>query len=149
MKLTIKEGKIYDSEGRPFDTRNAVSSEDFGDIGYMSTQPGTALFTMDREGNIYALLNREQWVTHHNSIQDTSAGSGEIAVIDGVFQSLSDESGHFRPPRFMTNQVVSELTQKGIPVSPAQVKYRAPEAPLAAEMDYYQKIGISLDEIAK
>jgi hypothetical protein len=79
-----------------------------------TTEP--AIFVVDEKGDILLSSNQELGKFHHSSL---NAGgdvlfAGEIVVKNGVIQTISDESGHYRPnPRLMI-QLKRILASKGV-----------------------------------
>ncbi|WP_280236475.1 hypothetical protein [Nocardia cyriacigeorgica] len=114
FRLTIHNGLLYDANGVLFDTRRAHSAHSGG---------GRAIFVMDSQGNLYASLEHAPGHFHHSSFLAGGpvAGAGELVVIDGVVQLVTDASGHYRPPQRYTHQVVMNLRSRGIPIDNSQV----------------------------
>jgi hypothetical protein len=83
---------------------------------------------MDEHGNLYASNYHARGRFHHSSFLagGNVAAAGELAVIDGVLQLLTDSSGHYRPARGHTMQAINQLRSMGIPISPGQVEFEAP-----------------------
>lgn len=119
LRLYVKDGKLYTADGIPFDTSSGVSA--WGG-------PGRAVFVMDEHGNLYASNYHARGRFHHSSFLagGNVAAAGELAVIDGVLQLLTDSSGHYRPARGHTMQAINQLRSMGIPISPGQVEFEAP-----------------------
>lgn len=122
FKLTVKDGKLYDSEGNLFDTSGSHSLH--------SADP-RAIFVMDSHGNIYASTEHTRGIFHHSSFLAGGdvAGAGELKVSNGHLQLISDQSGHYRPSWPMTQQVMNELRSQGVPVDQAAHDFMAPGAP--------------------
>lgn len=108
LKLTIKDGVVYDAKGNLFDTQNGSSVFKGGGK--------KAIFVMDKEGNIYASKHQEVGKFHHSSILggEPVAGAGEIGVSNGKVTEISDRSGHYKPDREFTEQVHKELSEQGV-----------------------------------
>lgn len=119
LRLFVKDGKLYTADGKPFDTSSGVSA--WGG-------PGRAVFAMDEHGNIYASNYHARGLFHHSSFLagGNVAAAGELEVIDGVLQLLTDRSGHYRPARGHTMQAINQLRSLGIPITPGQVDFEAP-----------------------
>lgn len=109
-KLTVKDGKLYDANGKLFDTA-ACSTAHSG--------CGRAIFVMDRQGNVYASTVQEVGKFHHSSFLagQPVAGAGELVVENGVVKLISNKSGHYRPTAEMNEQVLKTLEAQGIDVS--------------------------------
>ncbi|SDC78932.1 hypothetical protein SAMN05192589_103228 [Paracidovorax valerianellae] len=108
-KLTVKDGKIFDAEGKPFDTRN-------GKTACFGGGAGKAIFVMDHDGNLYASNYHAPGKFHHSSFLagQPVAGAGEITVHNGEIQSLTRNSGHYRPSAAQLEQVAHSLSSQGL-----------------------------------
>ncbi len=117
-QLHVRDGSLYDNDGRPFDTSSGGSVHSGG---------GRAIFVMDEHGNIYASNHHAPGRFHHSSFLagQPVAGAGELRVIDGKLEVLSDQSGHYRPPREFTRQVVEHLRSLGVEIRDDQIEYHA------------------------
>jgi hypothetical protein len=106
-RLVVRDGRLYDVHGHPFDTADATSHW---------SGHGRAVFAMDRYGNLYAYKFHERGVFHHSSFFGGRpvAGAGEIEVHDGVLRVISRESGHYQPELGYHGQVQRELARQGI-----------------------------------
>jgi len=109
-RLTIKDGKLFDAEGRLFDTSTG------------STAHGTrnsAIFVMDKQGNIYASLEHRVGEFHHSSFLGggSVAAAGELVVENGVLKNVNNQSGHYTPPAAMLEQFMAQLRKEGVDVS--------------------------------
>ncbi|NEW42576.1 hypothetical protein GV794_24845 [Nocardia cyriacigeorgica] len=116
-RLHIRDGFVYDDEGRPFDTTAAKT--------LWTPQGGRAIFTMDADGTLYSSPHHVLGQFHHSSLLAGApvAGAGEIAAMNGVVQLISDHSTHYRPPRHITEQVVDNLRSQGVTIDDQQVEY--------------------------
>lgn len=106
-RLQIKDGKLYDSKGKPFDTKEGVT---------VHSGKNHAIFTMDPAGNLYASNYHGQGKFQHSSFVagGPTASAGEIVVDNGVLKTISNRCGHYKPsPRFIT-QALKILQAKGI-----------------------------------
>lgn len=114
-----RDGRLYRSDGTLFDTRSGSSVHAGGG--------GRAIFVMDEHGNLYASNYQAVGEFHHSSFLGGRpvAGAGEIQVVDGRLQLLTDRSGHYMPGRSFTDQVAANLRGAGAP--PFRVDYMAPE----------------------
>ncbi|WP_084458431.1 toxin glutamine deamidase domain-containing protein [Nocardia caishijiensis] len=119
LRLYVREGRIYDADGRLFDTRSGTTA--WGGAG-------RAIFVMDEHGNLYASNYHERGLFHHSSFLAGAniAAAGELAVVDGELQMVTDSSGHYRPSRGHTMQAINQLRNLGIPLTPGQVRFEAP-----------------------
>ncbi|MFQ6395642.1 hypothetical protein ACLMAJ_19530 [Nocardia sp. KC 131] len=99
FQLQIIDGKLCDAKGNLFDTGGRE-----------------AIFVMDKWGRIFASKMSMSGKFHHSSLMAGGpvAGAGAMRVIQGKLQRLTDESGHYRPPRYFTRQVIEYLRDQGI-----------------------------------
>lgn len=119
LRLTVRDGRLYDASGKPFDTSSGQSLWSSG---------GRAIFVMDKDGNLYASNYQEVAKFHHSSIlagQDV-AGAGELQVANGRLEAISDRSGHYQPTQANTWQVVNYLRSLGVPIDDGQIEFHAP-----------------------
>ena len=65
----------------------------------------------------------------HSSFFGTQplAGAGQMVIKNGRLDVLSDQSGHFLPPRLVTQQVVQRLQKLGVDRSSYKLVLKAPE----------------------
>jgi hypothetical protein len=113
-KIEIRDGLLYDSEGKLFDTTSASTAHS-GD--------GKAIYIMDQEGNLYASKAQVVGEFHHSSLAGGKpvAGAGEVEVHNGVLTSITDRSGHYQPPAEYTDQVIETLNSKGVDTDSVKV----------------------------
>jgi len=116
FRLTIRDGLLYDSRGKPFDTAAAPE--------------GKAMFVMDRAGNIYAWsTERVPGRRNHSSLLAGGpvATAGEIKAAGGRITDVSNESGHYETTLEMLNQFIYRLRWGGVDVSGIKVEpYKGP-----------------------
>lgn len=108
LRLTVgHDGRLYDSKGMPFDTRNGMSVHTRGG--------GRAIFVMDEHGTVYASNYQEVGRFHHSSFLGGRpvAGAGELQVHNGNIMAISRQSGHYRPEVEHLQQVVDQLRGNG------------------------------------
>lgn len=105
-KLAIKNGKLYDAQGKPFNTMRATTW----------AGEAKAIYIMDEQGNIYASKYQEVFKFHHSSLASgqSVAGAGEMEVEDGILRSINNRSGHYRPSPEFLDQTVDELHRQGL-----------------------------------
>ncbi|RMH22750.1 MAG: hypothetical protein D6696_02585 [Acidobacteria bacterium] len=108
-RLDVKNGKLYDSEGGLFDTRDATSVH--------SNEP-RAIFVMAPDGSIYVSKQQRIHRFHHSSLVagDSVAAAGEIEVEDGILRLVSNKSGHYRPLAEHADQLLELLAEQGVEV---------------------------------
>jgi hypothetical protein len=114
-RLQFKGGKIYDAQGKLFDTTNASSLHMGGG--------GKAIFIMDENGVFYASKTHAEGAFHHSSLAAGGpvAAAGELEVTNGVLEGITDRSGHYRPTTDFTQQALNVLQQNGIDISRVNV----------------------------
>ena len=109
-KLTVKDGKLYDANGKLFDTAKCVTAH---------SGCGRAIFVMDEQGQIFASTYQEVAKFHHSSLVGGQpvTGAGELVVENGVVKVISNKSGHYRPSAEMNEQVLKALEAQGVDTS--------------------------------
>ncbi len=105
LKLTVKNNKLYNAQGKLFDTQGA----DWSHSGR------AAIFVMDQEGNIYASNANKIYLLHHSSILagGSVAASGELFVNNGVISKATNCSGHYQQGNFVFEQLKESLKRQG------------------------------------
>lgn len=90
---------------------------------------GRAIFTMDPHGNMYVSMEHQRGVIHHSTLASGRpvAGAGEVSVVNGRLVELTDSSGHYRPLRSNTKNVLEELASRGIDIRSVNIHLSAPE----------------------
>ncbi|MEX0731840.1 MAG: hypothetical protein WD057_13680, partial [Aquisalimonadaceae bacterium] len=108
-RVTIHNGKMYDSRGQPFDTSSGATA--FG-----GGAQGRAMFVMDHCGNIFASNYQAVGKFHHTSFLagQPVAAAGEIEVRDGEIKFVNRRSGHYQPTASQLNQVLHQLHESGV-----------------------------------
>lgn len=107
LELHFKNNTVYSSEGNIiFDTSTA---------GMHSFVTGTAIFTMDPTGRIYASNEQVIFLLHHSSLLagNPVAAAGEIKIVEGEIKSINTCSGHYWPSKNLTKQIEKALLNKG------------------------------------
>lgn len=112
-KLTIKDGKLYDSSGNLFDTLGTKTIFD----------KEKAIFVLSPDGSIYASKFHYPKKFHHSSFLSGSpvASAGELKVAKGVIQEISAKSGHYKPNTEINNQIVQHLANNGVDVKTIKI----------------------------
>ncbi len=122
-RLFANNGTVYrnNDHTQPFDTTHART--------LWTPDGGRAIFVMDADGHLYSSPDHILGRFHHSSFLagQPVAGAGEIQVIQGRVQLLSDHSTHYRPARRFTRQVVDSLRRQGIPFDEQAIEYHYPE----------------------
>jgi hypothetical protein len=92
--------------------------------GLLGSKPERMIYTMDAEGDLRVADakhegNREEQRFHHSSLASGQevAGAGEMKIRDGVVETVSDRSGHYKPNLGMTQQVNDRLAEGGVDTS--------------------------------
>jgi hypothetical protein len=98
-KLRVKEGRLYDAGGNPFDTGDEI-----------------ALYVMDQQGQIFAARTSVHDSLHHSSLLagEPVAGAGIMQVRQGRVMLINDRSGHYHPPAELFQQVLRRLSGQGV-----------------------------------
>jgi hypothetical protein len=119
FKLSVRDGKLYDAAGNLFDTQEG---------GSLWSNDGRAIFVVDQDGNLYASNFQQAGFFHHSSFMagEDIAGAGELRVVDGKLEVISDNSGHYKPTRPYTKQVIQYLEAQGININDVRVEYNSP-----------------------
>jgi hypothetical protein len=107
-KISIKDGRLYDSSGELFDTESASS--------VFSDGKGKAIFVMDEYGDVFASKTQALGEFHHSSFLAGKpvAAAGEISVENGVVKEITRRSGHYMPEEKHLNQFVHKLKGDGV-----------------------------------
>lgn len=114
-------GLMRHIDGRLVDTHAARS--------HWTPDGGRAIFTMDPHGNMYVSMEHQRGVIHHSTLASGRpvAGAGEVSVVNGRLVELTDSSGHYRPLRSNTKNVLEELASRGIDIRSVNIHLSAPE----------------------
>jgi hypothetical protein len=107
-KVTIQNGLVLDSQGRPFDTRTAQTAFD--------KNKGRAIFVMDHNGDMYISNYQARGKFHHSSFLSGApvAAAGDIRIEDGVVKTISRKSGHYKPTSDQLGQFAQRLHSQGV-----------------------------------
>lgn len=113
--LSVNDGKLHDSDGRPYDTTDGGPRAD-----------GHAIFVMDESGRIYSSRYSKVGEFHHSSFLagEPVAAAGTILVKNGTLHELTDDSGHYKPGKSYTMQAVEHLRSLGVKIAPEIVQTR-------------------------
>lgn len=114
-------GLLRHIDGRLLDTGSATS--------HWTPTGGRAIFTMDPHGNLFVSLEQDPGRIHHSTLSGGKpvAGAGELAVVNGRLTELTGNSGHYRPLRSNTQNVLDELSGRGVDVGSVSIDWIAPE----------------------
>lgn len=121
LRITIRDGLLYDARGMLFDTADGRSAHNVD-------SDGRAIFVMDEHGNLYASLEQRLGYFHHSSFfgGNPVAAAGELIVKDGRIELVTDHSGHYQPGRAQTQQLLDQLASQGVTVDLWNIDYWAP-----------------------
>lgn len=110
-ELQVRDGKLYDAQGVPFDTRGCKNA--------IGEETGSAIFAMDGNGRIYAHKQPKMEKFHHSSFLagEPVASAGEISVEAGVVKRANYSSGHYKPSELSNTQLKAELEARGMDTS--------------------------------
>lgn len=120
FRVFVYEETLYGSDGLLFDTTNSYT--------LWTPRGGRAIFVMDAMGNIYSSPYHILGEFHHSGLLAGMpvAGAGELQVVQGKIQLISDHSTHYQPPRYITRQVLDNLNRQGIHIDESRVEYHSP-----------------------
>ena len=109
--LSIRDGRLIDAKGQPFDTSKGASLFSDGD--------GRAIFVMDEQGRIFASNSHSRGQFHHSSFLSGRpvASAGELVVRDGRILEITRRSGHYTPTEAQLNQFVERVRSSGVDLS--------------------------------
>lgn len=110
-QLSFRGGKIYDAQGRLFDTSRAAANN----VG-----TPRATFTVNPNGQFSAINGGGGFKGIHHSTLSAGApvaGAGEMRVVQGVLKEIDNGSGHYRPSAEIHKQVMDLLQRNGIDIS--------------------------------
>ena len=113
--LSVKDGLIYDASGKLFDTSDANT---------IQSGESRAIFVMMADGSIYSSKTHLPRMFHHSSLAAGGpvASAGEMIVIRGRLQVISNDSGHYRPSPTLNRQVVKELEARGVDFAEVRIE---------------------------
>ena len=116
FRLFVRDGKLHSArDGGLFDTAGGYTVRSGG--------PGTAIFVMDVQGNLYASTRQSVGQFHHSSFLAGApvAGAGELVITSGVLIEITDRSGHYRlTPDFLA-RVLAQLSSQGVDMTRVSV----------------------------
>ncbi|MGW1739799.1 hypothetical protein ACWCPQ_13425 [Nocardia sp. NPDC001965] len=117
FRIHIVDGKIYDAKGNLFDTTKTF-------LG----RRRDAIYVVDEEGRMYAHKMSMTGKFHHSSLLAgrPAAGAGTMRVENGVLTYISDRSGHYRPTRPLTDQVIAQLRSLRVAMDRVSIDILAP-----------------------
>ncbi|HEX6682845.1 MAG TPA: hypothetical protein VF062_08620 [Candidatus Limnocylindrales bacterium] len=115
------DGLLRRSDGTVVDTTGASSAHHGG--------ANREIFIMDEHGNMYMSPDQEVGVFHHSTLSGGRpvTGAGELEVVNGEVRTVTDHSGHYRPTRTNTQNVMDELGRQGVDTDGVGTDLWAPE----------------------
>ena len=122
-QLFVKGGKLVDFRGVLLDPHlEDVKNQD---------RSGGAIYVMDIYGRIFFSFDHKYGKIHHSTLVggDPIATAGELFVQDGVLLSISNASGHYRPPATSLKRILDYLKAKGVSLEKVQVFKIESDAP--------------------
>jgi hypothetical protein len=119
--LTVKDGKFYTYDGKPFHTLGSKFVTDEG----LTVPFDRAIVVMDEKNQFHYLLEPVAFETHHSTLV---AGkpvkfAGEILVKDGTLELMTDRSGHYKPSLKHTHHFLDHLESLGVNVSKVEIMH--------------------------
>ena len=105
-KLTTRDGKFFDANGKIFDTSSSQTWDG----------QSKAIFVVNEKGDVFASTYQKVGEFHHSSLGQGKAVAmaGEMEVDNGILKSISNRSGHYTPKPEYLDQTISHLEQSGI-----------------------------------
>ncbi|MBI2606338.1 MAG: hypothetical protein HYW49_09690 [Deltaproteobacteria bacterium] len=115
-KATVKDGKLYASDGKLVDSRGFSTGHEQG--------ADHVIFVMDKNGDIYihgGVASGESGKPRkffHSTLAGGGdvAAAGELKVVNGKIVAITDGSGHYEPPPWLTMQFLEQLRKRGVPL---------------------------------
>lgn len=135
-KLTFRDGKVYGTDGLPYDTSDA-------ELKALSNSTGRSMLVMDRVGNLYAMKEQVRGLIHHSTLLggEPVAFAGEFIVEKGVIQLVANKSGHYLTPTGFFSQFLDHLKRQGVDISQIKLDVESPFIPpLAASASDAAKV---------
>jgi hypothetical protein len=123
-RLTFRGGRLYDRDGKLFDSRRARPPKG---------APGPrAIFVIAPDGTLYAANDHAPGAFHHSTFLGGGpvAFAGDFEVINGVIKSVSNRTGHYETPERLFAQALRVF--RGYGASTADLKLEPWRPPGAA-----------------
>ena len=122
-QLFVKEGKLVDFRGVLLDPHLEDPKH--------QDRSGGAIYAMDIYGRIFFSFDHKYGTIHHSTLVggDAIATAGEFFVQDGVLLSISNASGHYRPPASSLKRILDYFKQRGVKTDEVQVFKIESDAP--------------------
>jgi hypothetical protein len=94
----------------------------------LDTGTWSAIFVVDELGDFYASTEQALGSFHHSSLSSGKpvAAAGEIEVKAGKLIRISDRSGHYFPPRMLTERAIARLSAMGVKMDGVKMDFTAP-----------------------
>lgn len=106
--IQVKNGLLVDHKGEVLDPKL--------DLPEHKNRGGEAIYIMDVSGNIYYCFDAKYGRIHHSTLAagQPVAAAGELVIINGELISISNESGHYRPPVSTIDLVIGRFKELGV-----------------------------------
>jgi hypothetical protein len=110
-EVMIKDGKLCSAQGDRLDPQLSLPEH--------SDRTGTAIYVLDTWGTLYVTFDHRFGEVHHSSLVAGAPvlAAGEMVVIDGLLLSISNSSGHYKPPPHAIDVVLERLERLGADLS--------------------------------
>ena len=122
-QLFVKDGKLVDFRGVLLDPHLEDPKH--------QDRSGGAIYVMDIYGRIFFSFDHKYGSIHHSTLVggDAIATAGEFFVQEGVLLSISNASGHYRPPASSLKRILDYFKQQGVKLEQVQVFKIESDAP--------------------
>lgn len=107
-QIKVKDGLIINDKGEPLDPQL--------DLPEHKGRGGEAIYIMDVMGDIYYCFDAKYGRIHHSTLAGGQpvAAAGELVIVNGALISVSNESGHYRPPPDSIDLVIGRFKELGL-----------------------------------
>ncbi len=112
-RVSIENGRIINSNRRPFDSLNI-------DAPFNN---GKAIFVVDSKGNIFTHTNPYPGQIHHSSFLkgEPVVMAGEIEVFNGILIGITNNTGHYHTKEKHIIQFLEILKKKGVDIQSVEI----------------------------
>ena len=110
-EVLIKDGKLCSAQGDRLDPQLSLPEH--------SDRTGTAIYVLDTWGTLYVTFDHRFGEIHHSSLVAGAPvlAAGEMVIMDGLLLSISNASGHYKPPPQAIDVVLEHLDRFGADLS--------------------------------
>jgi hypothetical protein len=111
LKITVKDGLLYNSKGEKLDPQL--------DQPKHAGRSGKAIFTISVDGQFWVCFDQRYGYIHHSSLLAGAPvlSAGELVLEDGQLLSISNASGHYKPPAKSLDVALKLLAEMGVNLS--------------------------------